>query len=83
MLPLFLRGVFLLKTALFRTYLFILVCVFKSSKDQRLVYSGKLLLDHFTLKDVLRKVSFMLLNRRMKMVIFGVFNTFLSHFSDD
>ncbi|KAF6720654.1 Homocysteine-responsive endoplasmic reticulum-resident ubiquitin-like domain member 2 protein [Oryzias melastigma] len=26
-----------------------------SSKDQRLVYSGKLLLDHFTLKDVLRK----------------------------
>ncbi|XP_061838756.1 homocysteine-responsive endoplasmic reticulum-resident ubiquitin-like domain member 2 protein [Nerophis lumbriciformis] len=25
------------------------------SKDQRLVYSGKLLLDHFTLKDVLRK----------------------------
>ncbi|KAG7265755.1 hypothetical protein CRUP_024337 [Coryphaenoides rupestris] len=25
-----------------------------SSKDQRLVYSGKLLLDHFTLKDVLR-----------------------------
>ncbi|TNN27017.1 Homocysteine-responsive endoplasmic reticulum-resident ubiquitin-like domain member 2 protein [Liparis tanakae] len=27
----------------------------QSSKDQRLVYSGKLLLDHFTLKDVLRK----------------------------
>ncbi|XP_014908353.1 homocysteine-responsive endoplasmic reticulum-resident ubiquitin-like domain member 2 protein isoform X1 [Poecilia latipinna] len=26
-----------------------------SSKDQRLVYSGKLLLDHLTLKDVLRK----------------------------
>ncbi|XP_037119292.1 homocysteine-responsive endoplasmic reticulum-resident ubiquitin-like domain member 2 protein isoform X2 [Syngnathus acus] len=26
-----------------------------SSKDQRLVYSGKLLLDHVTLKDVLRK----------------------------
>ncbi|TNM93356.1 hypothetical protein fugu_018758 [Takifugu bimaculatus] len=26
-----------------------------SSKDQRLVYSGKLLLDHCTLKDVLRK----------------------------
>ncbi|XP_059206580.1 homocysteine-responsive endoplasmic reticulum-resident ubiquitin-like domain member 2 protein [Centropristis striata] len=26
-----------------------------SSKDQRLVYSGKLLLDHFTLKDVLRR----------------------------
>ncbi|KAK7898845.1 hypothetical protein WMY93_019698 [Mugilogobius chulae] len=26
-----------------------------SCKDQRLVYSGKLLLDHFTLKDVLRK----------------------------
>ncbi|XP_034016908.1 homocysteine-responsive endoplasmic reticulum-resident ubiquitin-like domain member 2 protein [Thalassophryne amazonica] len=26
-----------------------------SSKDQRLVYSGKLLLDHFTLKDVFRK----------------------------
>ncbi|XP_077599722.1 homocysteine-responsive endoplasmic reticulum-resident ubiquitin-like domain member 2 protein [Stigmatopora nigra] len=26
-----------------------------NSKDQRLVYSGKLLLDHFTLKDVLRK----------------------------
>ncbi|XP_056154339.1 homocysteine-responsive endoplasmic reticulum-resident ubiquitin-like domain member 2 protein [Lampris incognitus] len=26
-----------------------------SAKDQRLVYSGKLLLDHFTLKDVLRK----------------------------
>ncbi|KAM3858256.1 homocysteine-responsive endoplasmic reticulum-resident ubiquitin-like domain member 2 protein [Diretmus argenteus] len=26
-----------------------------SSKDQRLVYAGKLLLDHFTLKDVLRK----------------------------
>lgn len=26
-----------------------------SSKDQRLVYSGKLLLDHLTLKDILRK----------------------------
>ncbi|XP_034560818.1 homocysteine-responsive endoplasmic reticulum-resident ubiquitin-like domain member 2 protein isoform X2 [Notolabrus celidotus] len=33
-----------------------------SSKDQRLVYSGKLLLDHFTLKDVLRKDEYHMLH---------------------
>lgn len=37
--------------------LVIVLLTVQSSKDQRLVYSGKLLLDHFTLKDVLRKVS--------------------------
>ncbi|XP_055013387.1 homocysteine-responsive endoplasmic reticulum-resident ubiquitin-like domain member 2 protein isoform X2 [Boleophthalmus pectinirostris] len=31
-------------------------------KDQRLVYSGKLLLDHFTLKDVLRKDEYHMLH---------------------
>lgn len=35
----------------------IIIFSFQSSKDQRLVYSGKLLLDHLTLKDVLRMVS--------------------------
>ncbi|CAK6965860.1 homocysteine-responsive endoplasmic reticulum-resident ubiquitin-like domain member 2 protein [Scomber scombrus] len=33
-----------------------------SSKDQRLVYSGKLLLDHLTLKDVLRKDEYHMLH---------------------
>lgn len=31
-------------------------CSLQSSKDQRLVYAGKLLTDHLQLKDVLRKV---------------------------
>ncbi len=34
-----------------------LLAFFQSSKDQRLVYSGRLLQDHLQLRDVLRKVQ--------------------------
>lgn len=34
-----------------------LLAFFQSSKDQRLVYSGRLLQDHLQLRDVLRKVE--------------------------
>ena len=44
----------------------IIILDFQSSKDQRLVYSGKLLLDHFTLKDVLRKVGSLFLRRHIQ-----------------